>query len=149
MKNKNNYFQFLKARQKTIVIFISINIFILFINILHIEVPFKSSTPGCGQWNNKFLTSEFVYNEEENYGMRGFVDINLVNKKKFWPFVSYFEYGGNAYPLGDCQGTFKGIFVYYDISEFIAYSFFFFLFMYFKWSSMVVSERNSIEGNEN
>lgn len=109
--------------KKTLIIFFFLFQFLaLFVNIFGIE----------GQFNTKYSSRSypcridcFFTDHKYNGGNED------IYQKNFWPFVDFFT----SNPWDSlCDHRFRGVFRYYDYSEFIAYSLLFFLILYLAWN---------------
>ncbi len=114
-----NYFEYLKTKNKFLVIWFIIHGLALFVNIFNIEGRIYSKYLGPGP-----------------YGMGKSRSFNLFTAKTsswndgFWPFADFLT------TENDYNGfKFKGVFFDYGIAEFIAYSVLIFIIYYFKYES--------------
>jgi hypothetical protein len=134
------FIEYLKTKKNIILAFYVFHLFALFVNVFHIEGNYKTYPRGKDKepTYNTFLTRESIViyvNEKhgivttESYSGH----IESFNKQRFWPFVPFCARGilnKEEY----YHNEFYGIFIFYDYSEFIAYSFILFLILYYNWN---------------
>ncbi|MFD2891197.1 hypothetical protein ACFS5J_04125 [Flavobacterium chuncheonense] len=113
-----NYFEFLKSKAKLIVIWFIVNGLALFVNIFEIKgrVYFKNRHGGYLSGRDNDTVNFFTTNTYQN---------------DFWPFVDFFDNADNL----NRGFIFRGIFLNYDISEFIAFSLLIFIILYFNFEA--------------
>jgi hypothetical protein len=114
--------EYLITRRNAIIVLMCVNCFALAVNTLDIKGKFNDDR--CPDYvTHYFLSSGSSSNEK-------------LTQQNFWPFVKYFEFSESSYY---CQfgpkEAFKGIFRYYDYSEFFVYSILILLAFYIKWES--------------
>lgn len=114
------FLEFLKSKEKLIVIFMCINSFALFVNVFDIRgVIYQNSD----DYNNRFIRL-----------LQSRADIE-EKRDSFWPFVKYIHSGSVQY-VGSTPRTgfgFCGIFNDFDYSEYLAYTILLFVVLYFVW----------------
>jgi hypothetical protein len=117
--------EYLIAKRNFIIILMCINSFALIVNVLEIKGSFKDGR--CPKYMSHCLLTDGVgYYGENQY------------RQNFWPFVTFFESSDNYFY---CDGgweswhrkSFRGIFRYYDYSEFFLYSILILLGLYISW----------------
>lgn len=125
MKN-TSFKDYLIAKRNIIIVLMCINSFALIVNILKIEGSFKD-------WRCSRLTHNLFYysdSEYENVKSSEF-------KENFWPFVQFFTTDESRWYCDDWEdrhrNEFRGIFRYYDYSEFFVYSILILLGLYISW----------------
>lgn len=145
-----NFVNFLKTKQKFIIIWLVIHGLALFVNKFNIEaeVPSKNEKnyevrnngtyPGNYEVLTYRITNILTTAPSNYYGEKG-------NSSFFWPFVKFYKSekflsakGFQSY-FENRIYTFNGIFYRYDISEFIAYNILLILVFYFLWSTKKTS----------
>lgn len=130
------YIQFLGTKKNIIIGFYIFNLLALFVNIFHIEGKYTTMPESSDNipTDNTFWTREYiVIYEGDGTDSYSSGNIEAFNEQRFWPFVTFCAHGlinSNKY----YHNPFYGIFIFYDYSEFIAYSVIFFLILYFIWN---------------
>jgi hypothetical protein len=123
------FIEYLNLKRNIIIILLSLNGFALTVNTLGIQGEFDDNY--CPYFKHSLLSSG-------NYS-----DQKLF-QKNFWPFVEFYnpvEYYDNYFKLMspykyfECQkkDLFKGIFRFFDSSEFFLYSILIILYFYIQW----------------
>lgn len=123
MKN-TSFKEYLIAKRNIIIILMCINSFALIVNVLGIRGSFDDSR--CPDYMSHNLLTERNNEDEKEY------------RQNFWPFVKFFKSSDNYFY---CDGgweawhrkSFRGIFRYYDYSEFFVYSILILLGLYISW----------------
>lgn len=110
------------------------NSFALIVNFLEIKGSFEDGK--CPDYLEHYLLSDGNWSKS----FSGYSGGNKY-QQNFWPFVKFFEGTESSYYCdGDWQSRhrkeFKGIFRYYDYSEFFIYSILVILGFYISWESM-------------
>lgn len=117
--------EYLIGKRNIIIILMCINSFALIVNFLGLKGRFDDGR--CDQIEHNFFTdlaiSETKHSRESH-------------NNNFWPFVKFFE-TSERYCGGDWETrhikSFRGIFRYYDYSEFFIYSIIILLVLYISW----------------
>lgn len=123
------FIEYLKTKQRFIVIWLAVHAFALFVNLFKIEGDISSRNDSSGR---KDYTSFRLFTKD-----RGDYSYDPKPSEKFWPFVGFYKskVGYNPYmQRKEDFSSFNGIFYQYDISEFIAYNLILLLVFYFMWS---------------
>ncbi len=124
--------EYLIGKRNIIIILMCINSCALIVNILGLQGEFKDGR--CDKIEHKFFT-DWDISEPNDYVLRGH---NESYNNNFWPFVKFFKTSERAwYCDGDWETrhieSFRGIFRYYDYSEFFIYSIIILLVLYISW----------------
>jgi hypothetical protein len=123
------FYDYLIKNRNILVFFTCINLFALIVNVLGIKAEYNDA---CPYVIHNMLCSGEIKNSD-------------LSKGNFWPFVDYYEVVENAWRCPRVQGErasgFRGVFRFYDYSEFFIYSLVLLLLMYVKWD---VNSRNKI-----
>ena len=132
MKN-TSFKEYLIAKRNIIIILMCINSFALIVNVLEIRGSFDDGL--CPNHMRHFLLSDGDWSR----AFSGYYGGNRY-QQNFWPFVKYFktcEYCGYCDVSWENRHRkeFRGIFRYYDYSEFFVYSILILLGLYISWEN--------------
>lgn len=131
------FIEFLKSKQKVIIIWLAIHGFALFVNFFKIEGNISSHHDSESR---KDYTSFRLFTKD-----RGTYSYDPKPSESFWPFVKFYKSAVTYNPYLQREedfSSFNGIFYQYDISEFIAYNLILLLIFYFTWSGKKSSIRH-------
>ena len=124
-----NFFEFLILKRNTLIILMCINCFAWGVNILGIRGEYRFTPKECSKKIERNFFSHYLFCSEN-----GDSYIEEEYESNFWPFVDYFEDDRDSFLCSfDGISEFKGLFRYFDKSEFIFYSVLIFLMLYFRW----------------
>lgn len=129
--------EYLKSKQRFIIIWSSIHAFALFVNLFGIEGDISSRSDSIGR---KDYTSFYLFTKERDQ-----FSYDSKPSENFWPFVQFYKSNISYNPYAQRKedfSSFKGIFYEYDISEFIAYSLLLLLVLYFFWTAKKPSSKS-------
>ncbi len=114
---------YLISKRNIIILLMCINCFALGVNMLEIKGEFKDEKCPDYIFHNLFCSGRDEYNAR-------------LSQQNFWPFVEYFHWSDRSYYCGGgSRDEFKGVFRYFDYSEFIIYSLLMLLVFYLRWES--------------
>lgn len=128
--------EFLKSKQRFIIIWLAIHGLALFVNLFGIEGNISSRNDSSGR---KDYTSFRLFTKD-----RGEYSYDPKPSEDFWPFVGFYKSKVSYNPYMQRKedfSSFNGIFYQYDISEFIAYNLILLLIFYFMWSGKKPSSK--------
>jgi hypothetical protein len=121
-----NFKQYLNSKRNIIILLMCINSFALIVNVLEIKGEIKDNR--CpSQDISHYILSDGRENAPSFYWRNPY-------QQNFWPFVKFLVPSDNAkYYCGREIAEFKGVFRYFDYSEFFVYSLIILLGFYIRW----------------
>lgn len=131
------FLEYLKLKQRVIIIWLSIHAFALFVNFFKIEGDISNNHDSDGR---KDYTSFRLFTKD-----RGQYSFDPKPAECFWPFVKFYHSKVSYNPYMQRKedfSSFNGIFYQYDISEFISYNLILLLTFYLRWSAKKSSPKS-------